>query len=336
MKNKSGLSINDIAVRAGVSRSTVSRVLNQEAYVSQPTRQRVERVIEELNYTPDPIARMMITRSTQTIGFVVQGRPSDIFEDPHFYPSLLEGIMEATNKHGYSMMLWMENSAESTENFYNRIVQNYLMDGLIVSGANTTSDLIPRLVESGTKFVCLERPYSHQDVVNYVTSDNRHMTRTLVDYLVAKGRRRIGLIAGDQDDVDGVDRKSSYLKAMQDYGLPELAVGEKFSYTEGRLGAEQLLQHEVDAIIASSGQIALGALSILQEQDILIPEQVALISFDDFPALRDTNPPLTVVRQHIHKRAFTGTETLIELLQGKLYEPQQIMIDAELIIRGSS
>lgn len=336
MKNKSGLSINDIALRAGVPRSTVSRVLNQEAYVSPATRQRVEQVIAELNYTPDPIARMMITRSTQTIGFVVQGRPTDIFEDPHFYPWLLEGIMEATSKHGYSMMLWMEGSSDSTENFYNRIVQNHLMDGLIVSGADTTSDLIPRLVESGTKFVCLERPYTLQEVVNYVTSDNVHMMHTLVDYLVAKGRTRIGLIAGDQDDVDGVDRKTSYLQAMREYGLPELAVGEKFGYNEGHEGAEKLLQADADAIIASSGQIALGALALLKEKDILIPEQVALIAFDDLPALRETDPPLTVVKQHIHKRAFIGTEKLIELLRGNVQEPQQIMIEAELIIRESS
>jgi len=147
------MNLEDIARRAGVSRSTVSRVINNEPYVSARTRAKVMAVIEEVGYAPNPAARMLVTRRTHVIGVVIPRELVVVFEDAYYFPTLLQGIAEATQERDYATLLWVGNSKEDEHRLYERILKNRLMDGLLIASATRQMGITRRLVAQHIPFV---------------------------------------------------------------------------------------------------------------------------------------------------------------------------------------
>lgn len=330
-------SLEDVARKAGVSRSTVSRVINNDPNVKLETRERVLKVIEEERYNPNAVARSMVTGRTQVIGVVVPHEYHIFFNDPYYFPALLEGVSSTTTQRDYAMLLWVRQSGEDEGIFYRRILQNGLMDGVIIASASTKNPLVSYLAEMGIPLAMVERPGFHEDQVCYVTVDNGSATRGVVEHLIGLGRRRIGIIAGTEDNMDGQERLESFRRAMHDAGLPnDLVVNGEFQRREAYEAAKILIAQQVDAIFACSDMMAQGAYEALQEAGRRIPDDVAVVGFDDLPTAVRLRPPLTTVRQPLREKGAVATSLLLDVIERKVTEAQHVVLPTELIIRAST
>lgn len=329
--------LEDIARKAGVSRSTVSRVINDEPYVSDATRARVQAVIRAEGYSPNPAARMLVTQRTRVIGVVIPHTLQVAFQDPYYFPTLLQGVAEATQSRDYATLLWWGQSPEDEERFYQRILrQNRLMDGLIIASASSNDPLISILVDLNTPFVMVERPTRYESAINYVSIDNIRAAQNAVEHLIRLGRRCIGTITGALDNPDGQDRLTGYRAALQAAGLPfdpSLVAEGRFTHQSGYLAARRLIRQNVDAIFAANDMTAVGALQALQESGVRVPEQIALVGFDDLPNAIQVSPQLTTVRQPLLQKGMTATNLLLDLIEGTVEGPRHILLPTQLVVR---
>lgn len=333
------MNLEDIARKAGVSRSTVSRVINNEPYVSVKTRDKVLKIIQDVGFTPNPGARMLVTQRTQVIGVVIPRNLSVVFEDPYYFPTLLQGVAEAAQERDYATLLWLGSSNEDEERFYQRIMKNRLMDGLVIASATTTADIFKRLLDQEIPIVTVERPTGHEDQISYVTLDNVGAARTAVEHLISIGRKRIATIVGQQDNVDAQDRLIGYQEALNAFDIPydpDLVATGYFSRRGGYLAMKTLLKQNVDAVFAASDTMAIGALQALQENGVRVPEDLALIGFDDLPLALLSTPHLTTIRQPIQSRGYQATSLLLDILAGTIQGPRQILLPTQLVIRQST
>jgi LacI family transcriptional regulator len=329
------LTIRQIAKLAGVSRSTASRVLNDHPNVSPALRQQVQQVIAETGYEPDPIARSLSSRRSQILGLVVPLAVRSLFEDP-FFARLMQGISQGCNAHGYTLALFLFHSEEEETKLHHRIASNRLLDGVIVTATRTADPLIPQLIANRIPFVVHGR---HQDAqVSSVDVDNEAGAYTAVSHLVRLGRRRIALITGPKDSLAAEDRKKGYLRALRERRVPvdqALTVHSDFTETSGYEAMQRLLAHEPDAVFVASDSMALGALRALRYAGKRVPDDLALVGFDDMPQAATTNPPLTTVRQPIRRAGALAVETLIDIVENGARSPRRIILPTELVVRAS-
>ncbi len=331
------LNLEDIAEKAGVSRSTVSRVINNQGYVSERTRSRVMQVIEAENFRPNPAARALVTRSTRVIGVVIPQTLHVVFEDPYYFPALLQGVSEATHRQDYATLLWW-GVDDDEEKFYQRVLMNRMMDGLVIASASANDKLVDRLVELDMPFVMVERPSRFQDRISYVSLDNLQAAQMAVEHLHRLGRQRIGTITGALNNADGYDRMLGYRRAIKLAGLPadETLIAEgDFSRKSGYRGMKQLLAAGVDAVFVGSDMMASGAMTALAEAGARIPQDIALVGFDDLPTAVEAKPSLTTVRQPIQQKGVWATDLLIEQIESGDRTPRQVLLSTQLVVRES-
>lgn len=330
--------LEDIAAKAGVSRSTVSRVINNEPVVSEKTRRKVMAVIEREHFSPNPVARALVTQRTNVIGVVIPQLPHILFEDPYYFPTLLQGIFKLANERDYAILLWFGQSGGAEERFFQRIVSNRLMDGVIIASARHNHPLIDHFLDAYTPFVLVERPAHHHDRISYVTIDNFAAAQTAVSHLIKLGRRRIATITGDLAIVDGIDRHEGYKQAlrMAGYAVEDRLISEgNFTYQSGYDGMKRLLGQDIDAVFAASDITARGAIQALDEAGVRVPDDVAIVSIDDLPTAVQVRPPLTTVHHPIAEKGSRAAEVLLHLIENNDSPPWQILLPTELVIRES-
>lgn len=331
-------SLEDIALKAGVSRSTVSRVINNEPHVSEKTRRRVMAVIEREGFAPNPAARALVTQRTKVIGVVIPVRPFVIFEDAFYFPTLLHGVSRVSNERDYAMLLWLGQSDEDEKRFYQRISSNRLVDGVVIASATHDNPLVAHFFEMNVPFVLVERPAHHQDQISYVTIDNVEAASDAVSHLISVGRRRVGSITGSLVNTDGIDRVEGYKRALHAARLPvdeSLIVEGNFTYRSGYMGMKILLARSVDAVFAASDVTARGALQALHEAGVRVPDDVAVVGFDDLPTAVQVRPRLTTVRQPIEEKGASAAALLLDMLETNTYEPRRVVLPTQLIVRES-
>jgi LacI family transcriptional regulator len=332
------MNLEDIAKQAGVSRSTVSRVINNEGYVSKHTRARVMEIIERLNFSPNHAARTLVTQRSNVIGIVMPGTANVFFGDNSYFPMLLQGIAEATNKHNHSMLLWLGQLNEDPEHFSQRIIRNRICDGLIVASITNDDPLIGRLVDSIPNFVMVERPTNYQDRISYVTADNIKGGQMATEHLINLGHKRIAHITGHMNISDGQDRVIGYRRALERAGIaynPDLVYEGRFTYEGGYNGMKALLPQKPDAVFAASDTAAFGAMRAIQEVGLRIPQDIAIIGFDDLDGTANAVPPLTTIRQPVQQKGAAALTLLLDLISGKTQAPHQVILPVQLVIRES-
>ncbi|MDQ4075508.1 MAG: LacI family transcriptional regulator [Chloroflexota bacterium] len=330
------LTLEEIGKRAGVSRSTVSRVINNQENVSPTVRERVLKVIEETGYHPHAAARSLAAQRTHVIGLIIPRTVQSIFADPYF-PRLIQGIAQACNAREYTLSLFMFHTEAEEQDLYPRVLSRGLTDGVIISSSLASDPLIPRLLDSNLPFVIIGRPLV-EGPVNYVDVDNLVGAHNAVTHLIRLGRRRIGHIAGPSSTSVGHDRRQGYVDALVERGLPvrdELMVEGDFLETSGYLAARRLMATEVDAIFAASDKMAFGALRALREAGRRVPHDVAVIGFDDLEASATTQPPLTTVRQPIRQSGVIAVETLLDIVENGKEATRRLILPTQLVIRES-
>lgn len=338
-RNYSHLNLEDIARLSGVSRSTVSRVVNHHPNVSDRTRQRVMQVIEQYKFSPNPAARALALQRSRVLGVLIPHIVSDLFSDP-FFPTLLQGATVQAHTADYSITLWLTGNTTDDQNFYHQALNHRLSDGLIVVSAVLDELLMKRLNESGKPYILVGRPPAGHDEANFVDINNVDGAYLLMRHLIERGYKRIGIIPGREGLTSSQDRLEGYRKALSDAGLPfdRKLVAPSGHYTEGGgyHSMAYLLTQDVDAVFCASDVMAGGAIRAITESGLRVPNDVAVAGFDDIPAAKRTNPPLTTVHQPIQQLGAAAAEGLINLLEGRQEAPYHKLFPVELIVRAST
>lgn len=333
------MNLEDIAKQAGVSRSTVSRVINNENNVSAATRARVLEVVNRLNYTPNHAARTLVTQRSGVFGVVLPNAAQVFFNaDSAYFPMLLQGIAEAAYQHDQSMLLWLGQPNEEPERFSQRVIRSRLYDGLIIGSIEDDNPLIVQLVESVRHFVMVERPLHYADRVSYVSPDNVQAGRMATEHFLQLGYTRVAHLTGQMNIADAQDRLMGYQQALANAGVPynpDLVYHGRFDRDAGYDGMKALLPHKPDAVFIASDTAALGAMRALDEAGLRVPHDIALIGFDDLDIAAKATPPLTSVRQPIQEKGAAAVNLLLDLIDGKVEGPQRIILPTQLVIRDS-
>ena len=336
MRNGKRTSLEDVARKAGVSRSTVSRVINNDPNVKMETREHVLKIIEQERFNPSTVARSMVTGRTQVIGVVFPHEYHVFFNDPYYFPALLEGVSGKATERDYAMLLWVRQSGEEESIFYRRILQNGLMDGVIIA-SDSKNTLVSYLADMDIPLATVEHPGLHANRVSYVTIDNIAATRTVIEHLVSIGRRRIALVAGAIDNMDAQERLEGFHRAMDDAGLPsDLIVYGDFQRDIAYEATKSLLDKNIDAIFACSDIMAQGVYQALREGGMSIPDDVAVVGFDDLPTASMLHPRLTTVRQPIREKGSVATGLLLDVVERKTHEARHVVLPTTLVIREST
>ncbi len=332
------LTLEEVGKLAGVSRSTVSRVINQSPGVRDDVRQRVWKVIRETGYQPHAAARSLVTRRTRIIGAIIPQAASTLFIDP-FFSLLLCGITETCNDHGYYLMLTLFNGPGTEEELYRRLVHSGHLDGVIVASTPKDDPLIPTLLDDGVPFILVGR---HSDSrAGYVDFDNVSAARMAVEHLIRLGHRRIATVTGPLSMASGEDRLAGYCQALEAHRIPvQEALIVEGDYTEGSgaMGMQRLLSASPTAVFVASDTMAIGALKALREANLRVPEDIALVGFDDIPVAAALEPALTTVRQPIESLGSLAADLLLNLLENSpdtQAPAHRVILPAKLIVRHS-
>jgi len=331
------LTLEDIARITGVSRSTVSRVVNDHPNVSEDVRKRVMEAIRETGYQPNAAARALASQRANTIGLILPHSVGFLFTDP-FYPLFTTGIAQMCNQTDYTLALFLVGSQKDEDKVFERVSRGGLVDGVIVqAGHHGGQAIIHKLVKAGIPTIVVGRPFEALDV-HYVDVDNLSSAYTAVTHLIRLGRRRIATITGPVTSTVGIDRRQGYLNALTDRELQtdEALIAEgDFTENGGYYAMQQLLSARPDAVFAASDAMAIGAMRAAKEAGLDIPRDIAFVGFDDLPAAAKAQVPLTTIRQPVYDFGQKTVELLIDLINNDPKSPCCTLLDAQLIIRDS-
>ncbi|MEU3164581.1 LacI family DNA-binding transcriptional regulator [Streptosporangium sp. NPDC006930] len=324
-----------VAALAGVGRGTVSRVINGSPKVSERARDAVLRAIQELGYVPNRAARALVTRRTDTVALVVSESELRVFDEPYF-AGTIRGIGSALSETGLQLILAMAQSAQEHERLEHYLTGQHV-DGVLLISLHGADPLPGRLEAMGVPTVIGGRPVGLTPY-SYVDVDNRAGARQAVKYLLSKGRRRIATIAGTQDMGVGVDRLAGYRDALIATGVSEMVTYGDFSEESGMAAMHRLLaeHQDLDAVFTASDPMALGAMRVLREAGKSIPDDVAVIGFDDSPAGAHSSPALTTVHQPTESMGRQMAHLLVARINGEQLEQPVVILDTHLIERDSA
>lgn len=327
--------LEEVAQLAGVSRSTVSRVINHSPRVSPDTRATVWEAIKASGYQPHAAARSLVTNRTRIIGLLIPEAVATLFSDP-FFLLLIQGITGACNDHHYHLMLSVFSGHEDEEDPYRRVVGSGYLDGVIVASTTLDDPLIPRLLQDRIPFVSVGRYPDHR--VSYVDVDNVGGARKAVEHLLESGHQRIATISGPRRMIAGTDRLKGYHEALESHGLSiddSLVIEGDFTEEGGRRAMQSLLPQDPDAVFVASDTMALGALKALRAEGFGVPDDIALVGFDDMPYAATAAPPLTTLRQPIQRIGSLALEALLDVIEDDLHRVRRVVVPTELVVRAS-
>jgi DNA-binding LacI/PurR family transcriptional regulator len=328
--------LEEVAATAGVSRSTVSRVVNGSTQVSPEVLATVTAAIEQLNYVPNRAARSLANRQTLAIALVVPEETTRFFGDPYF-AAVVNGIVHAIESSDYVLNLQLASpfvpSAKMTKYLLGGNV-----DGAIVVSHHSGDHFLASLGDT-LPVVFGGRPLNPDEHNSYyVDVDNAAAAEMGTQYLIDKGRRRIATIAGPPDMPAGIDRTDGWRRALEASGLePDLVVHGDFSMVSGARSMRELLDREpkLDAVFVASDLMATGAVSVLRERGLSVPGDVAVVGFDDSPAAIGGDIQLTTVYQPSMEMGEKMANMLISLLRGE--ETERIcMMETRMVVRESA
>jgi LacI family transcriptional regulator len=323
-----------IAEKAGVSTATVSRVLNDYDGVRDITRKKVLKVINKYDYEINAIAKSLKQKRTNTIGIVIGNVLSQ------FYSIIAGSIEETASKNGFNTILCNANYNLKKELNYLRILQSNRVDGIILTPIGKNADYVNGLVRKGTKIVLLDRLIDGV-LCDVVKVDNINGAYTATKHLIEQGFQKIGIINGSLDNTTGRDRLEGYKKAFKEFDMKIdnnlIKIGD-FKKESGYRLAGEITESKPDAVFVANLDMTLGVTLCLKEKKIRIPDDVAIVGFDDAEWTVLLDKPLTVIQQPVKELAVTAAEILIKKIKdnGSNKKPVTRILDTNLVVRESS
>lgn len=326
--------LDEVAERAGVSRSAASRVINRAPHVSRATREAVERAIKALGYLPNRTARALATQQTGIVALAVSHDDPELFADP-FFAQVIVGVSAALEETDLHLLLCLASSGRGRSRLEN-LLHTRGVDGIMLMALRGEDPLSDIVRKAGLPAVYGGRPL-HAEPRWYVDSDNRGGARLATEHLIGLGRTRIVTITGQADTEVGQARYRGYREAMIMAGLAPHGVAEgDFTRAGGAAAMTALLDRhpDLDAVFAASDNMAAGALRVLREAGRSVPADVAVVGFDDLGTAERTDPPLTTIHQSVQALGEEMTRLLIGLIAGQ--ERTSIILPTRLVLRGSA
>lgn len=331
------MTIDQVAELAYVSRSVVSRVLNDHPNVSDEARARVMKVIEEHDYRPSSVARSLATDRTFEVCVLTPRRRGDALANG-FWPLLHSGIFEQCIERGYLVSLSMI-SAEMEDEVNNRLLTDQRFDGYILITQEVTDLVAEALHDRDVPTVLIGHDPTYPDL-NSVDVNNYDGAYQAGTHLCELGHRKIGAILGSLDLKESVDRKEGFLQAVADAGrsVPDewVTVGD-YTQDSGFDIMNRWIERDrvPTAVFCASDTMATGALLALHQAGLAVPEEVAVVGFDDLPTSRYTVPPLTTVHQPIYEKGERAATVIIDQIEKEQPEVVRANLSAELVVRQS-
>jgi DNA-binding LacI/PurR family transcriptional regulator len=333
--------LDEVAARAGVGRGTVSRVINGSTQVSSQAKAAVEQAITDLGYVPNRAARALVTQRTDSVALVVSESGDRVFGEP-FFAGIVRGISAALAETPLQLWLAMAQSPAERTRVEHHLTRQHV-DGVMLLSLHDDDPLPGLLVQRDLPAVLGGRParmLTNGADLPYVDVDNAGGAALAAAYLLGQGRRRIGVVAGSQDMGVGLARLAGYRAALAEAGVTDdprlLAVGD-FSEASGARAAHELLerQPDLDAIFAASDLMAVGALRALREAGRRVPEDVAVVGFEDAAIAGQTVPPLTTVHQPVEAMGREMARLLVALIRGE-ETVDEVLLPTHLVRRASA
>ena len=328
--------LDEVARTAGVGRGTASRVLNDSPHVSPAARRAVLAAVDALGYVPNPAARALVTRRTDTVALVVSEDGERLFSDP-FFARVVRGVSDRLAASGTQLLLAMTGGRGPDPAA--RYLTDQHVDGVLLISLHA-EDPLPELLESrGVPTVCGGRPTAQRPRC-VVDVDNRAGARLAVDHLIATGRRRLALVAGPPDMSSGQDRllgaRDALAAAGADPASAPVATGD-YSEESGARAVRDLRASgaRFDAVFAASDLMAVGALRALREDGLDVPGDVALVGFDDAPVATHTDPALTTVHQPVEEMGRVMADLVLARAAG-VDVPAETVLSTRLVVRASA
>ncbi len=329
----------DVARLAGVSRTTVSFVLNNvlDVSISEVTRQRVLDAANQLHYHPNVAGKKLVSGKSDTVGLVLCQSPEQIFADA-FLPQVMLGVEQAAIEQGFHVLLKPIDPKDPGG--YTSLIRENHVDGILLSGPRQDDKALVELYEEGVPVMLMgQMPHTMMPFVDVnATAGAESATR----HLISLGHRRIGMITNAPlDYTSAQQRRTGYCQAMESAGLtldPALIQEGDYTPTSGYSAMESLLEisPRITAVFVASDVVAIGAMLAIKRAGLRIPEDIAIVGFDDIPLAEFFDPPLTTVHLPAYGLGWAAGERLIRLIQGEGLSENSLLLESNLVTRQSS
>jgi DNA-binding LacI/PurR family transcriptional regulator len=328
--------IHDVAVEAGVSRGTVSRVVNNEPYVSAQARTAIEAAIARVGYVPNTAARSLVMQRSQAVGFIVHEPHSLFLEDPNIGAILL-GANTALSRADYQMVCLVIDSERDSDRVA-RYLSGGFVDGVIIVSARQNDPITRVLERLALPATFVGHPPDLRQG-RFVGIDNRRSARAITERLMATGRRRIGMIAAALDRDSGADRLAGFTDALGSRFDPALVASVPlYEFSAGLDGMRTLLERapDIDGVFAASDAVAVGALEALREAGRSVPGDVGIVGFDDSSWALRSHPKLSTVHQPAAGLGERAAESVLSQLRDEDHGPGGVLLDTPIVWRDSA
>jgi LacI family transcriptional regulator len=331
------ITLRDVARRAGVHAGTASRALNPQtrSLVNAETAKRVMKAANDLGYRPNPIARGLKTNRSFTIGVLLPDLTNPLF------PPIVRGIEDALAQVGYTALLANSDNDPDKERLHFETMKGRQVEGFIMATAERDHPLIEDAMAADVPIVLVNRTVDSSRAFAVIT-DDRKGTTLAVNHLIALGHEKIAHIVGPERYSTGKARHEGFLAAMKAAGLQAdrklIRFTRSFTESEGARVFRRLLddRKKFSAVFAGNDLLALGCYDVMAEVGLSCPEDISIVGFNDIPFLDKLRPPLTTVRIPHYEIGQRATELLLERLQDPSFEPVTVLLEPELIVRGST
>jgi len=327
--------LKDVAEKLNISVSTVSRVVNNKSYVNPKTREKVLKALEQMNYTPNQVARSLKNKSTNTIGIVVP----DISED--FFAYVIKGIDEVLSNNEYSIILCDTGEKPEKEELYLNLLMEKQIDGVILATVSKKHLTLQKLLEKGLPVIFIDNLPNLKVGYDSVMIDNSKASSMAVEHLINLGHKNIGIITGKQDETTGYERLLGYKKALQDNNIKVdenlITIGdfkEKSGYDNMKILIER--NKSLTAVYVVSSKMTYGATKAIMEKGLKIPKDIALVGFDVHDSSGLITPSITTIIQPEENIGEVAAELMLKRLKenGERHN-QKIILEPDILIRDS-
>lgn len=333
------VTIKDVAKIANVTPSTVSRVIANNPRISEKTKRKVRKVMEELGYHPNFKARSLASGSTQTIGLVMPNSTDKVFQNP-FFPEVIRGISKTAHSMEYALHISTGETEEEIFEGVVRMVQSGRVDGVILLYSRINDKVMTFLVEKDFPFTIIGKPYNNIDRISHVDNDNFSASKEVTEYLLRLGHRRIGFVAGSIKLMVTLDRQRGYETALIDSEISvnkDYIVHEEFLREGGQEAISELLslKEPPTALVVADDLMAFGMLNTLDEIGLCVPDDISIVSFNNLLLSEVSRPPLTSVDVNIYNLGLQAAKCLIEKIKQPDEPAKRITIPYKMIERNS-
>lgn len=333
------ITIKDVAKKAGVSPSTVSRVISGSTRISKSTTAKVKQIMDDLGYHPNIMAKSLVSKTTNTLGIILPRPAEELFLNL-FFPEFIRGIVSQASRANYDLMLTSGANEREEVEAITRLVKGQRVDGIVLLSSRKNDPVISFLYENSFPFVLIGRSLEYPDILS-VDTNNVQAAYDATRHLISLGHKRIGFVSGPPHLIVSQDRLEGYEKALSEAGLPKKSqwiVEGEFLQESGYRAMSLIMSvpERPTALVITDDVVAVGVLRGLTELGYQVPNDISMVSFNNIALSQLTTPPISSIDIGIYQMGYTASRTLIDRIGGETLHENRIVIPHRLIIRESS